>query len=165
MRSEPWSDERIDLLKRMWEAGATAPAIAAELGGVSRSAVLGKVFRLRLRPNDAGGPPAIQAAAPAATERVARRRAGVVPAKSPNAKTERKGKSLFELTNDCCRWPYRRPGTEKYFFCGVAEADLEAGVPYCARHMKRAYLVPPPHVIKSRLAFSSPVRAKAASAA
>ena len=165
MRSEPWSDERIDLLKRMWEAGGTAPAIAAKLGGVSRSAVLGKVFRLRLRPNDAGGTPTVQAAAPAATERVARRRPGIAPAKSPNAKTGRKGKTLFELTNDCCRWPYRRPGTEKYFFCGVAEADLEAGVPYCARHMKRAYLVPPPRVIGSRRAFSSPVRAKAASAA
>ena len=48
MRGDLWNDERIELLKRLWAEGATADLIAAQLGGISRSAVLGKIFRLRL---------------------------------------------------------------------------------------------------------------------
>ncbi len=43
-----WTDERIDRLKKMWAAGATASQIADELGGVSRNAVIGKAHRLGL---------------------------------------------------------------------------------------------------------------------
>src|SRR5271169_5059073 len=48
MQSEAWTVERVDLLRRLWGDGETAAAIAVRLGGMSRSAVLGKVFRLRL---------------------------------------------------------------------------------------------------------------------
>jgi hypothetical protein len=44
----PWTAERVDTLKTMWGAGNTAQEIADRLGGVSRSAVLGKVYRLGL---------------------------------------------------------------------------------------------------------------------
>lgn len=44
-----WTDERIDQLKRLWEAGNTASQIAEELGGVSRNAVIGKAHRLGLQ--------------------------------------------------------------------------------------------------------------------
>ena len=44
-----WTDERIGTLKKMWEGGATASEIAAELGGVSRNAVIGKAHRLGLK--------------------------------------------------------------------------------------------------------------------
>jgi GcrA cell cycle regulator len=43
-----WTDERIERLKKMWSAGATASQIADELGGVSRNAVIGKAHRLGL---------------------------------------------------------------------------------------------------------------------
>ena len=46
-----WTRERIALLKRLWTDGETATAIAAQLR-MSKSAVLGKVFRLRLRPGE-----------------------------------------------------------------------------------------------------------------
>jgi GcrA cell cycle regulator len=42
-----WADEKLSLLKKLWTEGKTAVAIAQRLG-VSKSAVLGKVFRLRL---------------------------------------------------------------------------------------------------------------------
>ncbi|KQR80920.1 GcrA family cell cycle regulator [Sphingomonas sp. Leaf343] len=74
-----WTDERIDTLKTMWEAGQTASQIAEALGqGVSRNAVIGKAHRLGLqaRPspvksNDsatvaAAAAPAVPIAAPAA---------------------------------------------------------------------------------------------------
>ena len=44
-----WTDERIDALKTMWEAGQTASQIAEALGGVSRNAVIGKAHRLGLQ--------------------------------------------------------------------------------------------------------------------
>ncbi|MEG3145390.1 GcrA family cell cycle regulator [Sphingomonas sp. RT2P30] len=67
-----WTDERIESLRKMWEAGQTASQIAEQLGGVSRNAVIGKAHRLGLqsrpspvKPND----PAPKAAAPAAEAR------------------------------------------------------------------------------------------------
>jgi GcrA cell cycle regulator len=44
-----WTDERIEQLKTMWEAGQTASQIAEALGGVSRNAVIGKAHRLGLQ--------------------------------------------------------------------------------------------------------------------
>ena len=43
-----WTDERVETLKRMWAEGQSASAIAKELGGVTRNAVIGKVHRLGL---------------------------------------------------------------------------------------------------------------------
>lgn len=44
-----WTDERIEQLRQMWEAGNTASQIAESLGGVSRNAVIGKAHRLGLQ--------------------------------------------------------------------------------------------------------------------
>ena len=43
-----WTDERIERLKKLWSEGLSASQIAAELGGVTRNAVIGKVHRLHL---------------------------------------------------------------------------------------------------------------------
>ena len=43
-----WTDERVEKLKRLWSEGLSASQIAAQLGGVSRNAVIGKVHRLNL---------------------------------------------------------------------------------------------------------------------
>lgn len=78
--SEGWSEERIALLKGMVAAGETAQEIADRLGDVSRSAVLGKCFRLGLQLSTPRG----------VSQRVAvdrlRNRA---PAKAPKPKTEK----------------------------------------------------------------------------
>lgn len=54
--SVTWNDERVEQLKKLWAEGKSASQIAAEIGGVSRNAVIGKVHRLGLsgRPK-AGG--------------------------------------------------------------------------------------------------------------
>ncbi|MFC3118267.1 GcrA family cell cycle regulator [Jhaorihella thermophila] len=49
-----WTDERVELLKKMWSEGQSASQIAKELGGVTRNAVIGKVHRLGLS-NRSGG--------------------------------------------------------------------------------------------------------------
>ena len=56
-----WSDERVELLKRLWGEGQSASQIAKELGGVTRNAVIGKVHRLGLS-NRNGSVPAANAA-------------------------------------------------------------------------------------------------------
>jgi GcrA cell cycle regulator len=43
-----WTDERVEKLKKLWSEGLSASQIAAQLGGVSRNAVIGKVHRLSL---------------------------------------------------------------------------------------------------------------------
>ena len=44
----PWTDERVELLKKLWSDGLSASQIAAHMGGVTRNAVIGKVHRLGL---------------------------------------------------------------------------------------------------------------------
>lgn len=172
MRGEAWGRERVELLKRLWASGESAGAIGARLGGISRSAVLGKIFRLRLGNVEPQSPlrPLIDEGAQRArvNGKAPTRESGATTASHPPALIEkdspvwrrrgsrrekirqqraaanRRGKSLLELTNDCCRWPHGRPGTEKFFFCGAPGADLERGIPYCPRHFRRAYLAEPP---------------------
>ncbi|MEO5866127.1 MAG: GcrA family cell cycle regulator [Sphingomonas sp.] len=78
-----WTDERIEILRKMWEAGQTASQIAEELTGVSRNAVIGKAHRLGLqsrpspvKPNE----PTAKAPAASATPKAA-------PAPKPAAPT------------------------------------------------------------------------------
>ena len=52
-----WTDERVEMLKKMWSDGQSASQIAKELGGVTRNAVIGKVHRLGLSNRTAGAPP------------------------------------------------------------------------------------------------------------
>ncbi|WP_379920728.1 GcrA family cell cycle regulator [Erythrobacter sp. R86502] len=92
-----WTDERIATLKRMWEGGSTASEIAAELGGVSRNAVIGKAHRLGLkaRPSPVKANDKKKAAAPAKkpvpapAPRVAEPRAEPAERIKPSAPAER----------------------------------------------------------------------------
>ena len=61
-----WTDERVELLKKLWTEGHSASQIAKELGGVTRNAVIGKVHRLGL--SNRNGADAEPEAAPAKPE-------------------------------------------------------------------------------------------------
>jgi GcrA cell cycle regulator len=152
MRGQAWTDERIARLKKLWEEGGTADAIAVCLGGASRSAVLGKIFRLRLgvvekppmnspaaessNPSGAARPPIAREILPARRRARPRRYKPRLP---PRETAPSRGKTLPELTNETCRWPFGQPGAPKFHFCGIPGADLERGLPYCENHMRRAY--------------------------
>ena len=129
-----WTDKKLALLKKLWTEGKTAVAIAQRLG-VSKSAVLGKVFRLRLTPPDQNPEPA------AACSPMLRRKGPRFEAESQDLAT-RRGKSLLELTNESCRWPIGDPAKRSFHFCGESGADLAQGIPYCERHRQRAYTGP-----------------------
>lgn len=53
-----WTDERVDVLKKLWADGLSASQIAAQLGGVSRNAVIGKVHRMKLSSRGRAAPAA-----------------------------------------------------------------------------------------------------------
>ncbi|AOF90769.1 GcrA family cell cycle regulator [Sinorhizobium sp. RAC02] len=79
-----WTDERVEKLKKLWSEGLSASQIAAQLGGVSRNAVIGKVHRLNLpgRAKAGGTPTAARPKRPAvATPRPSNFAARPVPAR------------------------------------------------------------------------------------
>src|SRR3712207_3705671 len=54
--SVTWTEERLELLKKLWSEGLSASQIAAELSvGMTRNAVLGKSHRLGLVRNTSAG--------------------------------------------------------------------------------------------------------------
>lgn len=76
-----WTDERVELLKKMWGEGQSASQIAKELGGVTRNAVIGKVHRLGLSNRAGSG----SSAAPAAKAAPAKEKPAVAATPKPKA--------------------------------------------------------------------------------
>jgi len=75
-----WTDDRVEILKKMWGEGQSASQIAKELGGVTRNAVIGKVHRLGLSNRATGGKSEAKAK-PAAKAEAKPRNARTKPAK------------------------------------------------------------------------------------
>jgi hypothetical protein len=124
-----WTDQRERVLLELWAAGCTAGTIAAYFG-VSREAILAKIYRLRHTA------PSLHLAAPA------RRRRNKRSDRSKDVRKPRRA-SVLELNNTSCRWPREnRRKSAEIFFCGGTGANLEGGRPYCARHMLLAYSTP-----------------------
>src|SRR6266446_3684350 len=125
-----WTDERVELLKKLWSDGLSASRIAGELGGITRNAVIGKVHRLGL---------AGRAKAPTSSMPRPRKprssHAFVVyeiePEPEPIENIIPIGQrcSLLDLTEGKCRWPIGDPGQAEFFFCGGKAIE---GLPYCA---------------------------------
>jgi GcrA cell cycle regulator len=157
-RTSPWTTDRIRLLRRRWRQGARVREIAAELGhGMTRNAVISKIHRLGISAlSPYGGAPGRRFAAntrsadrPVRAPRVAWWfRKGPPPAWVVDAKPHvetlgadariprRQRRSLFELSDDTCRWPVGDPRSSRFFFCG---AQPLRNKPYCADHRARAY--------------------------
>ncbi len=145
-----WTTERIQQLKLHFEAGLTCREIAAELG-VSRNAVIGKISRLELvRDNGGDARRVVRSDAMRDPSRVRplpklrRRILRAVPSEPLPPPVEdtpahaENGCSLFELTNERCRWPISTPGAEDFCFCGSTPVE---GLPYCPGHSRMAYRV------------------------
>lgn len=156
-----WTDERVELLKKLWSEGLSASQIATQMGGVSRNAVIGKVHRLKLAARGratASQPRAKKAAASAAAKVTSRpsrpmttsigatalqvqfdaepvARQVIRPVENVVVPISRKLK-LTELSERTCKWPNGDPLSEEFSFCGN-EAG-ESG-PYCGYHSKVAY--------------------------
>jgi len=147
-----WTDERVELLKKLWADGLSASQIAGELGGITRNAVIGKVHRLGL----SGRAKSPSSSAP----RVRKPRSHMLRGSRPSMRgntalalayemeteldpepvelviPEEQRRSLLQLNEDTCRWPVGDPSTSEFYFCGGKPIT---GLPYCAPHSRVAY--------------------------
>jgi GcrA cell cycle regulator len=147
-----WTDERVELLKKLWSDGLSASQIAAELGGITRNAVIGKVHRLGL----SGRAKSPSSSAP----RVRKPRSHMLRVSRPvmrgntalaityevdlepeqglveNIVPMGQRRTLLELHEGTCRWPIGDPANPEFFFCG---GNTITSLPYCAFHSRVAY--------------------------
>ncbi|WP_407157818.1 GcrA family cell cycle regulator [Bradyrhizobium sp. STM 3557] len=151
-----WSDDRVEQLKKLWEAGLSASQIAAELGNVTRNAVIGKVHRLGLS-GRAKSPATTAPRQRKATPRPAQQMMRVArpvsrgntalahvfeievepdPVTFDNVVPMGQRRSLLELNEATCHWPVGDPSSPDFFFCG---GKALSGLPYCAQHSRLAY--------------------------
>lgn len=142
-----WTDDRVEVLKKLWLDGLSASQIAKQLGGgVTRNAVIGKVHRLGLsgraapsqpvravprapRPRPTTPPAPMRrelTAAPVRAEPVIER---VRFVEAPGSAT------VLTLGAHMCKWPIGDPSTSEFSFCGRRASDG----PYCGEHAQVAY--------------------------
>jgi GcrA cell cycle regulator len=155
-----WTDERVETLKKLWQEGLSASQIAAEIGGVTRNAVIGKVHRLglsgrgqpttsakRQRRVHAHAPvvrrtrPAISVGNLALQTNVEAIATPVPLPKESLVVPIAKRLTIEKLTERTCKWPIGDPAHDDFHFCGHDSLD---GVPYCEYHAGVAYQMPDP---------------------
>lgn len=158
-----WTDERVDLLKKLWADGLSASQIAGRLGGVTRNAVIGKVHRLGL--SGRATTTRTKAARPRRTAARPKQPSGggaymrtqgnaalklyyeADPEEAPDAVIKpmpvqelyippNERASILSLKECSCRWPIGDPTDPDFHFCG--RDSLESG-PYCEYHARVAY--------------------------
>jgi len=144
-----WTADRVEVLKKLWSEGESASAIAAQLGGITRNAVIGKVHRMgiegRATPSRPKKPRRLaketdKAPIGRGTKKISRpdiisaqlraqahqTKASVIPGGVP----------ITEIGARQCRFgvtPHHvAPGDHR--FCG---AESEVGKSYCPAHVKQ----------------------------
>ena len=151
-----WTDERVELLRKLWLDGLSASQIAHELAnGITRNAVIGKVHRLglsgRIKPASAAiSRPRLK------TLRPAHGRSGAVSFRGNTALAFKPQAmelpqpveeivvpisemvTILELKEAMCRWPVGDPTTPEFRFCGAKKSATAIG-PYCPYHSRIAY--------------------------
>lgn len=152
-----WTDERVDLLKKLWAEGLSASQIAGRLGhGVTRNAVIGKVHRLglsgRVTPQRTARPRVRKTREPSHPGRSQSMPTAGATALKPQMRPEPMARpepqpilapvpagervNILMLSDKTCRWPIGDPSHEDFGFCGHSPKE---GVPYCEYHARMAY--------------------------
>src|SRR5262249_30593435 len=149
---EPWTSERTELLKKLFDAGLSCSQIASEIG-TTRNAVIGKMHRLglsrpkylfprlkpRREPRDSWRPKALRpkiSGLSISAQREMLRAAYPVAASNETPIDSPHKCSLLELSHTQCRWPLSEPGCADFGFCGNPSVD---GLSYCSGHARLAY--------------------------
>lgn len=158
-----WTDERIELLKKLHVDGLSASNIAKQLGGgLSRNAVIGKIHRLGIQGQGRGAasapkgvkpsrPVSARHLAPSAPREVTARvmpryitGVAAAPAIEVNVVPFVETPSVMlpvpeaERCRHHCKWPIGDPMSPTYDVCGRPAALNEAGrpKPYCFEHLQ-----------------------------
>lgn len=134
----PWNEVQVETLKTMWADGISATKIAKVIGGLcTRSAVLGKVHRMRLAQRVKRGRHAPPSRAPKKDHR--QHRDPPVPVLVPLVIETAILVSIEEIRDGMCRWPIGDPALADFRFCGCVPI---LGRPYCTAHAALAYAKP-----------------------
>lgn len=146
--AEGWTDERVELVKKLWQEGLSASQIAKQLGGVSRNTVIGKVHRLGLAGRAMPSLPTRAARRqPKPAGRVNQQRIWAEQAKPKTAappalrsqplpvETDQVGTAtVLTLGAHMCKWPIGDPALPNFTLCG-----RRAEGSYCSEHAAIAY--------------------------
>jgi GcrA cell cycle regulator len=141
-----WTDDRVAVLKNLWQEGLSASQIAKQLGGVTRNAVIGKVHRLGLAGRATPSRP------PKRTPRLQRPRtvasiaprqrpvqpsvpAVAAPQLEPLRRDDGAVTTVLTLNDRVCRWPIGDPTDKDFAFCGRPSCSG----PYCTEHARVAF--------------------------
>jgi GcrA cell cycle regulator len=152
-----WTEDRVEVLKKLWAEGHSASQIAKELGGVTRNAVIGKVHRLGLsgratpsrpvkRPPRLARPkPRVQPDGSVITPKPQRvvaepdlkqvEKTAMLTTLPPQPLADGEAATILTLRDSMCKWPIGDPADPKFAFCGRKST---CG-PYCAEHAKVAF--------------------------
>lgn len=173
-----WTDERVELLKKLWSEGLSASQIAGRLGSVTRNAVIGKVHRLglsgrattsrikshrpRTRMANAKRPmkPRFAQTGNPAVRALYLDAEGYVPPTEEIEIPLAERKTIQTLTECSCRWPIGDPQLPDFHFCGRTKVPL---LPYCEVHARRAFQPVAPRR-RDRTEVETPATATAAAA-
>ena len=148
-----WTSERVELLKKYFDAGLSCSQIACQIG-TTRNAVIGKMHRLglsrpknsladrikpRRAPKDTWRPKALRSkwrglSIGAQREALMAAYPGCASEEAPVDSPHKC--SLLELRHAQCRWPISEPGAADFGFCANPSVD---GLSYCAGHARLAY--------------------------
>src|SRR3990167_3504199 len=152
-----WTDERVELLKKLWAEGLSASQIAGRLGSVTRNAVIGKVHRLGLSGRATTSRMKSHRPRPRmASKRMAKARFSPLgnpafralyqeqaevyhPPVEELAIPLNERKTIQTLSECSCRWPIGDPQLSDFHFCGKNKVP---GLPYCEFHARRAFQPP-----------------------
>ncbi|MBO9707586.1 MAG: GcrA cell cycle regulator [Caulobacter sp.] len=137
-----WNEERTATLRKLWLEGLSASQVARQLGGVSRSAVIGKIHRLGITVRETPVRPRTTARAIVRTPRarVVRDAVPAAPRQSirvvelvelePTA-------NILGLSTHSCRWPIGNPDSMDFGFCGREKMSPRGS--YCEDHARGAF--------------------------
>lgn len=142
-----WTEDRVEILSKLWAEGLSASQIAKQLGGVTRNAVIGKVHRLGLSGRAKPSRPAKRATAATkpraksskpSTPRIIRQPAPPPIPVPVEAKPMADGNyaTILTITDHMCKWPIGDPAMSEFRFCG---RSVDKGEPYCKAHSQLAY--------------------------
>jgi GcrA cell cycle regulator len=152
-----WTEDRVEVLKKLWAEGHSASQIAKELGGVTRNAVIGKVHRLGLsgratpsrpvkRPPRLARPkPRIQPDGSVVVPKPQRvttepdlkpnEKVAMLSALPPHPLADGEAATILTLRDSMCKWPIGDPADPKFAFCGRKSSSG----PYCSEHAQVAF--------------------------
>ena len=151
-----WDQDRTEQCVKLWNDGYSASQVAAELGNVSRNAVIGKLHRLglahsrprstkhatvrpkRKRPERSPKPVHDWLTVAGEGKAYVSKRSEPTPLPPEPPKPSKLFK-LVDLEDNQCRFPFGDPKSKDFGFCGCVKSP---GSSYCPGHQRLASTAP-----------------------